>query len=115
MGLTCKFSSSPSQLSLATNAVKYGSLSLPTGTVQIELALANANLDFVWKERGGPKLIETPSRDGFGTNLVRRIVIDQFGGEISYEWDTEGLVVRLLVPAAQILLIGEARRVMELS
>jgi PAS domain S-box-containing protein len=100
---------------LATNAVKYGSLSLPTGTLQIELALANANLDFVWKERGGPKLIETPSRDGFGTNLVRRIVVDQFGGEISYDWDTEGLVVRLLVPAAQILLVGESGRVMELS
>jgi two-component sensor histidine kinase len=59
---------------LATNAVKYGSLSLPTGTVQIELALANANLDFVWKERGGPKLIETPSRDGFGTSLVRAVL-----------------------------------------
>ena len=100
---------------LATNAVKYGSLSLPTGTVEIELALANAHLDFVWKERGGPKLIETPSRDGFGTSLVRRIVVDQFHGEISYDWDTEGLVVRLLVPAAQILLIGEAGRVMELS
>ena len=68
----------------------------------------------MWKERGGPKLIERlVAREG--TSLVRRIVVDQFGGEISYDWDTEGLVVRLLVPAAQILLIGEAGRVMELS
>ena len=100
---------------LATNAVKYGSLSTPTGTVQIEMALANANLNFVWKERRGPKLTEIPSRDGFGTSLVRRIVVDQFGGEVAHDWDSEGLVVRLLVPAAQISLIGESGRVMELS
>ena len=92
---------------LATNAVKYGSLSSPKGTVQIELALANAKLDFVWKERGGPKLRETPSHDGFGSSLVRRIIVDQFGGEIVYDWHVEGLVVRLLVPGAQIVFGGE--------
>jgi len=100
---------------LATNAIKYGSLSLPTGIVQIEIALAKGNFDFVWKERGGPKLIDTPNRDGFGTSLVRRIVVDQFRGEIAYDWDSEGLVVRLLVPAAEILLIAESGRVMESS
>jgi PAS domain S-box-containing protein len=100
---------------LATNAIKYGSLSLPTGIVQIEIALAKGNLDFVWKERGGPKLIDKPNRDGFGTSLVRRIVVDQFRGEIAYDWDSEGLVVRLLVPAAEILLIAESGRVTELS
>ena len=96
---------------LATNAVKYGSLSSPKGTVQIELALANAKLDFVWKERGGPKLRETPSHDGFGSSLVRRIV-DQFGGEIVYDWHVEGLVVRLLVPGAQIVFGGGVRHMM---
>jgi PAS domain S-box-containing protein len=88
---------------LATNAVKYGSLSVPTGTIQIDWMVAHAKLNFAWKERGGPKVIETPSRDGFGTSLVRRIVVDQFGGEVFYHWDSDGLIVRLVTPLERVL------------
>jgi PAS domain S-box-containing protein len=50
---------------LATNAVKYGSLSLPTGRVQISLSVSNDRFQLEWKERDGPKLTQTPSHEGF--------------------------------------------------
>jgi two-component sensor histidine kinase len=87
---------------LATNAVKYGSLSVPNGTIQIDWVVANAKLNLEWKERGGPKVIGAPSGDGFGTNLVRRIVVDQFGGEVLYDWDSEGLIVRLVTSLERV-------------
>ena len=88
---------------LATNAVKYGSLSLPTGTVQIILSANNGRFELEWNERDGPKLTETPNHEGFGTNLVRRIVTGQFAGEVIYDWNPDGLVVRLMAPSDRLL------------
>jgi PAS domain S-box-containing protein len=87
---------------LATNAVKCGSLSLPTGSVQITLSLVNDKFELEWSERGGPRC-EAPSYEGFGSNLVRRVVADQFRGEVVYDWDAEGLVVRLMAPSHQVM------------
>ena len=84
---------------LATNAVKCGSLSLPTGSVQVTLSLVDDKFGLEWTERGGPKLTEAPNHEGFGTNLVRRVVADQFRGEVSYDWNHEGLTVRLIAPS----------------
>ena len=80
---------------LATNAVKCGSLSVPSGSVQIDLSVTNGSVQMEWTERGGPKLIQRPYHEGFGTSLVSRIVVDQFGGDVSYDWHLEGLIVRL--------------------
>ena len=88
---------------LATNAVKCGSLSLPTGGVQISLSMNNGRFELEWKERDGPKLTETPNHEGFGTNLVRRIVTGQFAGEVFYDWAPDGLVVRLMAPSDRLL------------
>ena len=88
---------------LATNAVKCGALSVPTGGVQITLAVNNGRFELEWKERDGPKLTETPNHEGFGTNLVRRIVTGQFAGEVFYNWNSDGLVVRLMAPSDRLL------------
>jgi PAS domain S-box-containing protein len=88
---------------LATNAVKCGSLSLPTGSVQIDLSLIDNMFELEWKERGGPKLTEAPNYEGFGTNLVRRIVTDQLAGEVFYDWNRDGLIVRLIAPSDRVL------------
>jgi two-component sensor histidine kinase len=39
---------------------------------------------------------------GFGTNLVRRIVTGQFAGEVFYDWEPDGLVVRLTAPSDRL-------------
>ena len=92
---------------LATNAVKCGSLSVPTGSVQISLAVVKEKFEVEWKELGGPKLTEKPNHEGFGTNLVRRIIADQFGGEVFYDWNYEGLIVRLTVPSNRVIDVTE--------
>jgi two-component sensor histidine kinase len=58
---------------LATNAAKYGALSVPQGLVEIgwrvEHRADEAILHLWWRERGGPP-VTPPSRRGFGSRLV---------------------------------------------
>jgi two-component sensor histidine kinase len=56
---------------LATNAVKYGALSVPRGTVRIDFELLTGRLIMTWIERGGPP-VDTPGEQGFGMRLLRR-------------------------------------------
>ncbi|MEZ5654432.1 MAG: HWE histidine kinase domain-containing protein [Sphingobium sp.] len=60
---------------LATNALKYGALSTPTGSVEIswrfiETAEKKAHCELVWQERNGP-LVSEPVRSGLGSKLIR--------------------------------------------
>lgn len=56
---------------LATNAVKYGALAAPAGTIMITWtrAAGAAAIDLVWLERGGPPVC-SPARLGFGSRLL---------------------------------------------
>jgi PAS domain S-box-containing protein len=83
---------------LATNAVKYGSLSSPKGRVNIESSVNNDQLVATWVESGGPLLNGVPQHQGFGSILAHRIVTGQFGGQLQHDWKSEGLVVRLILP-----------------
>jgi two-component sensor histidine kinase len=56
---------------LATNATKYGALSVRTGSVAIAVADAGDRWCLTWKESGGPK-VHQPEGEGFGTRLLRR-------------------------------------------
>ena len=60
---------------LATNAVKYGSLSVRGGSVAVKIEDLGDRLQMSWKERGGPPVIET-TKSGFGTRLLRRSSAD---------------------------------------
>lgn len=83
---------------LATNAVKYGALSSTDGFVDLALSLDNDKWSMTWREEGGPLILETPKGVGFGTQLSRRIVESQFGGQIHYDWRKQGLLIRLSIP-----------------
>ena len=54
---------------LATNAAKYGSLSVPDGHVDIVWTATRTKLSLMWRERGGPAA-EKPHFSGFGTLLI---------------------------------------------
>lgn len=82
---------------LATNSLKYGALSSETGTLDISGSQEGDAVSIVWKEHGGPKVTAPPKGDGYGSNLIRQTMEDQFGGEISYDWSGDGLIVTLLV------------------
>jgi two-component sensor histidine kinase len=83
---------------LATNSLKYGSLSADAGLLDISgVTNDSATLTIRWIERGGPDVTAPPARErtGFGSKLVERTLSQQLGGSIHYEWLREGVVVTL--------------------
>jgi PAS domain S-box-containing protein len=87
---------------LATNAAKYGALSSPGGYIHIDWSVKKDELLLTWKEHGGPYLDGPAEHEGFGSSLVRRLVTDQFGGQLSYDWKSKGLNIRLSVPVDRL-------------
>jgi two-component sensor histidine kinase len=87
---------------LATNAVKYGSLSAD-GNVDIVWTTASETeapvFKFTWKESGGPEVVEPPEKlKGFGSRLIQRMLPNDFGGNVQIYYLREGLVCELVSP-----------------
>jgi two-component system CheB/CheR fusion protein len=67
---------------LATNASKYGALSVPTGSVSLAWRVNKTgdhpSLHITWRESGGPP-VKPPTRRGFGSQLMERsgVTVDQ--------------------------------------
>ena len=78
---------------LATNAAKYGALSVPGGRVHISWASAKSRLVLSWEEKGGPVITGPPEREGFGSVLARRSVSGGLSGDLTFQWIPTGLVV----------------------
>jgi two-component sensor histidine kinase len=79
---------------MATNAVKYGSLSVPDGKVHVMWAVtagaAAPTLLVEWVESGGPP-VKKPERQGFGTKLIQRGLAQQLGGDIKLDFAPAGI------------------------
>ena len=82
---------------LATNSLKYGALSVDTGTLDVSCSALNEAVTIVWTENGGPKITAPEGMRGYGSKLVERSVKGHLSGSISYNWAAEGLVVTLVV------------------
>jgi two-component sensor histidine kinase len=85
---------------MATNATKYGSLSVDQGAVEIEWETDEKDIRLQWREAGGPTT-KPPERQGNGVRLVNT-TIQQMGGTIDYDWRAEGLIARLRLPIASL-------------
>jgi PAS domain S-box-containing protein len=83
---------------LATNAAKYGALSMPSGSIDVSSTLQAGRLVFVWTESGAPRLRPATHRDGFGTILIQGAIREQLAGEVEHRWEPGGLVVRVSIP-----------------
>ena len=77
---------------LATNAAKYGALSVPGGRVRISWAVTNGRLALSWEEKDGPVIMAPPEREGFGSVLARRSVNGGLRGDLTFHWYPSGLV-----------------------
>ena len=82
---------------LATNAAKYGALSVAEGRVTIETRVDDGDVSIIWRERGGPAIDSEPRRTGFGTRLAEMSIVQQLGGRLTRTWERAGLVVEIAV------------------
>lgn len=68
---------------LATNATKYGAMSVDHGTVAIDWRVEGDELVLNWRERGGPPATK-PDGKGFGSRLIRMGLVGTGGSEVRY-------------------------------
>lgn len=87
---------------LATNSVKYGSLSVAGGTLDVSCVHHDGEVAIVWTERGGPPVSAPMGPGGFGGRLVSRSLSQQLGGSIAFEWPPEGAVATLRMSRARL-------------
>lgn len=80
---------------LATNSLKYGALSMDTGTLDLSGSTNDDEVTLTWTERGGPAVESQIGVEGFGSKLLNRSVSGQLGGTITYDWSPDGVVVVL--------------------
>jgi PAS domain S-box-containing protein len=81
---------------LATNAAKYGSLSVQNGSVRIAWSRGRETPGMVrltWQETGGPK-IESHSGQGFGSTVIKAAA-GELGADLSYDFRSEGVAFSL--------------------
>jgi PAS domain S-box-containing protein len=86
---------------LATNAAKYGALSIPSGHVSVSWnCTANGYVEtliFVWRELGGPP-VSSKVQSNYGTNLIRNLIPHELGGAVDLVFATEGVNCRIEIP-----------------
>lgn len=90
---------------LATNALKYGALSVPEGTVSFTWSVAptteGQQVSFLWKERGGPPP-QPPAKAGFGLRVIKSVTAREKSGRVEIDYPPDGLACRIafVKPAA---------------
>ena len=86
---------------LTTNAAKHGALSLPQGRIFVTWNARRSGADQVlvldWTESGGPP-VEPPTRRGFGSTLLERVLKVQCQAEITFDYRPSGLHFHMEAP-----------------
>jgi len=90
---------------LATNATKYGALSVAGGRVRIEwLRVDGPNgeprLRIIWQESGGPP-VRARKRRGFGSAVMEQVVAQALGGETVMEFNRSGVRWSIDLPQSE--------------
>jgi len=91
---------------LATNAAKYGALSVPGGRVRINWEVQPDSVELHWQESGGPA-VEAPATTGFGTRVIGAIIEGQLGGVAKFDWRPGGLECTLSIPRSDTVKSAE--------
>jgi PAS domain S-box-containing protein len=83
---------------LATNAAKYGALSVEEGQVRVEWSHAeDRQVVLRWTEAGGPP-VNPPARRGFGIGVMESMIGDGMKGRVKVDWRVEGLACEIVIP-----------------
>jgi len=98
---------------LATNAVKYGALSIESGRVEVIWSTSpDGGFELRWTERGGPP-VKPPERLGFGSTLLERVTGRELGGHCKVEYRRDGVRAVLRADARAIAEPVESRKVVD--
>ena len=86
---------------LASNAMKYGSLSVRAGIVDLTWHLTgrrgNRVLTIDWQESGGPAVLP-PDQTGFGSILIRRSLAKVLSSEVKHVFAPDGVTAEITMP-----------------
>lgn len=86
---------------LATNAAKYGALSVDAGRVEVRWKADSPNapslVEINWRESGGPPVV-MPSERGFGSRFVERGLAREFDGSVELQFASTGVRCRMRIP-----------------
>ena len=91
---------------LATNATKYGALTVPDGSIAIRWTVQTNDrgvrqLRFEWRERSRRDPV-VPDRRGFGHVILTRLAPTEFDGKAELDFSSDGLTWTLEAPMARI-------------
>lgn len=86
---------------MATNAAKYGALSVSGGQVRIgwQVEEDGSRLRLNWTESGGPP-VTPPATTGFGTQLIQSSTTYSLGGQVEQNYARDGLQAQIVIPLA---------------
>lgn len=86
---------------LATNAAKYGALSTSDGHVDLSWKVVDGwkpdRLHVCWEEVGGPPVV-APTRVGFGSKLIKRVLANEINGTVELDYRPSGVVFTAVAP-----------------
>lgn len=89
---------------LASNAAKYGALSLESGELKVSWTLVgergDERLSLTWREAGAK--VPDAVVPGFGLKMLRRIITGELDGSLDLAFEPSGLICRLDVPLTEI-------------
>lgn len=95
---------------LASNASKYGALSVPTGHVSVlwsKLPPGKADgIEITWAEKGGP-IVGVPKKRGFGSMLIQQSLSRSLDSEVDLKFAEDGLKCRIHIPTLHLFPVFE--------
>ena len=87
---------------LATNAIKFGALSIESGRVDVRWRTRpDGGLILEWTEADGPSVV-APTRHGFGSTLLEKVTGRELGGAVKVEYRRAGVYAVLNTDASAI-------------
>jgi PAS domain S-box-containing protein len=87
---------------LATNAGKYGALSIDLGRVDVSWCIVDDNFTVSWTERDGPP-VSAPKRRGFGATVMEAMAERSVEGAVKLDYAPSGVTWRLTCPVDNAL------------
>ena len=94
---------------LMTNAAKHGALAGASGRVTIAWRHdAEGSVTLDWNEAGGPPVVK-PTRQGFGTTIIRQSIPHELGGQATLDYVPSGFQARFVLPSQHIVIGDESQ------